>query len=349
MSSKKIQDRIASLLRRAEHPNTTPEEAQACQEKAEALVQKYRLEEAELHLTEEQKRVFDKKVYGYSTFDGWTYEFGTLVLTIADHTNCLYSYSGSDGGYVLLGYPHDVFYADVLIQRAIQAYNELVYPRWNETYSLEKNIYRTKMSGRTWEEVFGHLPLSVCKELQEKYKWPLDFLERSFRKYEKEMGLEPATFTRRHEAYRETLRKSFRTRLGDRLYGLKKKSEEDQDLSSERDRLAVAIVQDEDALKQEFYRLFPQHSPEAKAKRREENQRAAEAERAAFEALSDEEKEKVLKEESKERARSQREWEEFKERNRDDPAAWSVGVEAADRVRLSLNDEIVDDRIYLEV
>lgn len=350
MASKKIQDRINSLLRRAEHPNTTPEEAQACQEKAEALMQKYRLEEAELHLTEEQKRVFEKKVYNRTTVDGWRFasEFGGLVVSVAEHTNCYFTYSTEDKGYVILGYPHDVFYADVLIQRAVQAYNELIYPTWNDTYSLERNIHRLKTSGSTWEEVLYSLPNETYKEVLAKYKWPLDFLERSFRKYEKQMGLEPATFTRRHQAYQDTLRKSFRRRLDDRLYDLKKKASQDEGLVSERDRLAVAIVKDEDALKQEFYRLFPNHSPEAQKKRREEMEKEMADRQSAFNALSEEEQKKVREEEAKKRAREKKEWREFQERNRPDPAAWSAGTEAADRVRLSLNDEIKDNRVFIE-
>lgn len=346
MANKKIQDRIASLLRRAEHPNTTPEEAQACQEKAEALIQKYRLEEAELHLTEEQKRVFEKKAYNRTTFDGWSYEFGGMVISIGEHANCYATYSFEDRGYVILGYPHDVFYADVLIGRAIEAYNELIYPRWDDTYSFERNVHRLKTAGSTWEGVLYDLPSTLREEVWEKYKWPLDYLERSFRKYEKKMGMEPVTFTRRQKAYQDTLRRSFRNRLDDRLHDLKKKAT--QDLVEERDRLAVAIVQDEDALKQEFYRLFPNHSPEAQKKRREEMEREKAARESEFNALSEEEQKKAREKQAKADARARKEWEEFQERNRPDPGAWAVGVQAADRVRLSLNDEVQDTRVFIE-
>ena len=56
----KIAERVAKLFERADHPSTPEHEAAACRERAEQIMRENRISQAMLHLTDEQKRVFEQ-------------------------------------------------------------------------------------------------------------------------------------------------------------------------------------------------------------------------------------------------------------------------------------------------
>lgn len=348
MSNSKIAERIAKLFERADHPNTSEHEAAACREKAEQIMRENRISEAMLHLTDEQKRVFEQ----YIVPANWSVmNWGTrhnIAVTAFEHAGCRVKtlYSANEMLHVV-GYPADVFYGKVLFERAVAELTDTLAPEWKENMTADQNIFRLKNSGATWAEVARRFAQETGRDTVPTaqaviYRW---------RKWAKLVGHEDIQQTRRHDAYRTSLQEAFTSTLYRRLEDLRRSAHGDE----EPGEYAIAIVKDEDALREEFYNLFPEMRPksaeERQAAREAYRSKVAEETKAEEERrakLTDAQRAKEDRARAREEARSEREYQAYRERNRKDAAGWAVGHRAAKRVRVSLNDEMKGGSVPVE-
>lgn len=342
----KIAERIAKLFERADHPNTPEAEAAACREKAESIMRENRISQAMLHLTDEQKRVFEQ----YVVPSAWgEMDWGTrhqIAVVAFEHAGCrVKTLYGANEMLHVVGYPADVFYGKVLFERAIAELRETLDPQWKDNMTDEQNIFRLKNSGMTWAEVAGKFTEVTGRETTGQ-----SMLYR-YKKWAKLVGHEEVQQTRRHGAYRNSLQEAFSSTLYRRLDDLRRSAQGDE----EPGEYAIAIVKDEDALREEFYNLFPEMRPksaeERKAARESYLSKVAEETKAEEERrakLTDAQRAKEDRARAREEARSEREYQAYRERNRKDAAGWAVGHRAAKRVRVSLNDEMKGGRTSVE-
>lgn len=345
--SSKLSEKIAKLFARADHPNTTEHEAAACRDKAEKLMREHKISEAMLHLTEEQERVFEQHIVKTDWHGAVSY--GTrqsIAIHVFKHAGCQTKHLWRNDEILhVVGYPADVFYGKILFERAIAELTEVLDPKWDDTLTEACNIYRYKNSGRTWEEVRGWFQLHAGKDLS------VQALFGRYEKWRKVIGAEKVPGTRRHEAYRRSVETAFVRTLWGRLSELRIRSQQEEQEPGE---YAIAIVKDEDALREEFYNLFPEMRPETQAEReaREakseaEYEAALKAEEARRAAMTEKQRQAEDRRNEREAKRAEREYQAYLNRNRQDAAGWAVGHSAAQKVRVLLNDEVKNEKVSL--
>ena len=334
----RIKKRITALLDRAEHHATAEHEATACREKAEELMQEYRIERAMLNLEDNSKREFVVKNLGGIEDLRLTRVGHSIRRAAFQHAKCQVANAYWDT--TVVGYAEDVFYGEVLTQRAFSELLKRLYPVWDNDLDWRENIYYLKTSGMTYQEVRDATPEQFKKGMfAGKIRWAVE-------SWEDHLGIPHQPMTRRHEAYRKSFEDAFQDRFEKRLRELR----DHQMQNDTPGEYAVALISDDDALKEEFYRLFPHYRPETKEEREakwakwmkeSEDQKKAEEDRRAkmTQAQRDAEDRKKRREEEK----REREWRKFQERNRRDETGWSAGAAAADRVRLRMDDEFDAD------
>lgn len=347
-ANSKIAERIAKLFERADHPNTPEAEAAACREKAESIMRENRISQAMLHLTDEQKRVFEQYIVpsAWGEMD-WSTRH-QIAVTAFEHAGCrVKSLYGANEMLHVVGYPADVFYGKVLFERAIAELRETINPEWKSNMTLDQNIFRLKNSGATWAEVAQ----KFADETEREDVPTIQAMMYRYKKWAKMVGHEEVQQTRRHDAYRSSLQEAFTSTLYRRLDDLRRSAQGDE----EPGEYAIAIVKDEDALREEFYNLFPEMRPksaeERKAARESYLSKVAEETKAEEERrakLTDAQRAKEDRARAREEARSEREYQAYRERNRKDAAGWAVGHRAAKRVRVSLNDEMSSSKTSVE-
>lgn len=343
----KLTEKIAKLFARADHPNTSEHEAAACREKAEKLMREHKISEAMFHLTEEQERVFEQYLVPakWSPLDYGTYQ--QLAVIAFNHAGCQFKHLwGVDYSLHVVGYPADVFYGKVLFERAIVELEEVLNPQWNDTYTENRNVYRFRNAGLTWEQVQEVFAEHTGKRIG------VQALHARYQKWAQAVGEEKKPGTRRHEAYRRSVQEAFRRTLWNRLADLRARSGKQDDEPGE---YAIALIKDEDALLEEFYNLFPEMRPETEAEREArqakdaaERAEAEAAEKARWERLTD--AQRAAEQRAKERAekRAQKAYEAYRARNVYDSSGWAVGNSAAEKVRVLLSDEVANNGVSLE-
>lgn len=341
----KIKGRISALLNRADHHATTEHEAAACREKAEDLMRSYRIERAMLNLEDNSKRKFEVKEFDNATDSRLFLRSANYYFVRESYKHAKCQVSGGFGKTTVVGYPEDVFYGTVLYQRAAAEFIDKLFPQWDDERSFQENCYRLKRSGLSFKDVQWHIWYATNEEPT------LAQIRHAVWRWEEDNDIPHRPHSRRHDAYRDSFADAFIERLRQRLQALRdREMHEDED----KQEYAVAIVKDDDALKEEFYRLFPHLRPktreEVDAEMAEWNKKwakDAEEERKRRENMTQAQRDREDAKKAREDARRRREWERFAYRNRKDTTGWSEGTSAADSVRLRMDDEFSGSRTAL--
>ena len=325
--------RITALLDRAEHPNTNEHEAAVAREKAEELMREHRIERAMLHLKGHDKRRFEVKKFDVA------YRDFSIFVTAFDHVNCHVAVDGT--GYAVVGYPEDIFYGETLYRRAAAEQTEALEPNWKPEETIESNIYRLRKSGMDWRSVFWHLSDEAREALGVTYpdQSAMNKLHYRFRKEQERLGAPNFVWRKDRFEFRRWFRQGFASRLTQRLYDLKKRSEAEPTEGE----YAVALISDDEALREEFYNLFPQYRPtseedRAKFRAKAQAEREAEAERRAN--LTEAQRRREDEKAEREARQAERRWKRYQRENTPDQNAWAAGTQRAEKVRLLLNDEV---------
>ena len=336
MSNDKLDNakrRITALLDRADHPNTSEHEAAACREKAEQLMADYRIERAMLHLKGHDKRRFEVKEFKVS------YRLASVFANIFSHVNCHVAISGN--GYSVVGYPEDIFYGETLLQRAQTELHSALQPTWMDDRTVEANIYAFRRAGFAWDDVYSAIPVDVREEMGIlTYSVPaLNKVRYRFRKEEQRLGAPKFVWHKSRSDFQRWFAQGFSNRLFQRLLELKARSE-DEPVQGE---YALAIQTDDEALREEFYNLFPQYRPaseEDRKRARAQREADEQAERERRANLTDAQRRREDEQAERDARQAERRWKKYQKDNTPDRNAWAVGTERAEKVRLLLNDEV---------
>lgn len=380
MSNNKIMEQVQALLARAEHPNTPAPEAELALDRANILITRHAIDEAMLRATqsesERRKPVVEtwKWLETYSEFSAY---FRTMLSEIARHNRCRAVINSSTREVTLVGFSEDVSWCQMLYMNCYYSFLSKLAPKWNNEKSFEENIYTFKIAGNKWNDIWVIMAESLDAKVE--YDWygrvrkpvvpygaPKDYyaqwgvpcapspadggwMIRAYKKWAKIIGDTNPIETQRFDAYRRSFAQGFSDRIGRRLEDLRMASEQEVATSAGN---AVALRDAWADVEEEFYNMFPEHTPEAKERARlvtqEKNAEFLRKEREYREmklaAMTAKQRADFLEKEERKRRRDIRSantyWRDQDNRNRSDHSGARGGASAADGVSLTRSTSV---------
>lgn len=327
--------RIQALLERAGHPETPEHERDACQEKADKLMQQHRIERAMLNFTRKDvpKEIMSKDIDRAS--GEYSNQLRQMQYAILKHAGCQAAVNWEV--MTAVGYEEDIFFAEMLWAQVRLDFTSKMFPRWETWRSFDANVYEIKSAGYSWVQVCSmgmeHNAKDVTGVLTMKNGGSK--LRTAFKREAKRRGvvvLPGKQQPMKPQLWRDSFASSYRNTLENRLWALAEKNRGPREH-------ALALQTDADRVLAEFYRLFPKLHPDYIA---EEARKAREAHEAWLAGMTPKER--------REWERDQRAWEKIATKKRyADPNAWQKGHEAASNVNVSRGNAVGDpDRKGLE-
>lgn len=320
--SEKIQNTIKNLLERAAHPETPAAEQAACQQKAEDLMRKYRIDAALLAFgnPEQGRKVLTEEfevIHGEFAKHLKSMQFGVYL-----HAKCRIA-SGWNK-FTVVGYEDDIFYAGLMWSNIHLDFISKMLPKWTRTRSFEENVYMLKESGKSWMDIVHAAPQDANLTAKSGSR-----LRTAYNKHAKSLGIdleEKKAHPRNPKLWRESFAESYAETLNSRLRIMAANAERDNTPS---EKGALALISDQSRVDAEFYKLFPHLDPEDYKRRVAE---ADEREAARREALGAKGRER---EDRAEAARLRRLANRRPKYRKFDHSAGNAGAEAANNVDLT--------------
>lgn len=144
-----------SLLDRAEHPNTPPDEAATARAMAEKLIRKYQLDEEEARQSaiargiESIKPIVDE--FPMCSYDSeYREQYRAMMSACIFHVgNIRMAYRYDNGQYMayIVGFESDVKYAETLYTALRSHFANTLEPQYNPNESDKENVYRMRTAG----------------------------------------------------------------------------------------------------------------------------------------------------------------------------------------------------------
>ena len=153
-------DKVQKLLARAEHPNTPEAEADSCRTTAEAIMFKYKIEQAMLKdgdRHESYNKPMKRRIW-IAPMDSDQYDRQySLAVACFKHADCEMAHEWTinpdDGKYWLAGdiygYPGDIRYGEMLFVACRITFLARMEPGVDANKSMDENIYDLRSSGVT--------------------------------------------------------------------------------------------------------------------------------------------------------------------------------------------------------
>lgn len=331
-ASESVMSKLRGLLERAQHPDTSPEERDACRARAQGIKDKFAIEEHELNMADPTRAsrpiVRDVMLRPRGSSGYWAGHIGALWAAFAGHCGISYRIEYKNEGKVArsVGYESDISFAEMLFAMASLEFYARIEPGWDVRRSFDDNVKRLKDSGKKWVEIAqianrnGGNPRTKDLGSTTNGAW----LQSAYRRECERLGVEPTRHTQRHDAFRRSFADSFVSEIDLRLALMRRSSDSERGQNYTN---LPAIVDRTQKVKAEFYRMYPDMHPDEVRRRSEA---AAEAETARREALSPDER-------AREDAQNQRWWNRYEKDQvrQHDPNGWSAGAEAARNVDLT--------------
>ena len=150
----KILDRVAALLRIAEHPNTPGPEADVALMQANKLIAKHAIEEALLrqHQTVGERRALVNKQIVVGGGSGFSSTLRTILHYAADANRVSVAIL-STGSAVLFGADEDVAWVEMLFNMIKLQFLLKIDPKWDTAKSYDENVYNLKVAGMSWKDI----------------------------------------------------------------------------------------------------------------------------------------------------------------------------------------------------
>jgi len=173
MNLDNVLSKVRSLVQRAEHPSTPPDEAATCRAKADELMFKYAIDQAQLR---DSQPAASQTKPGKIVIDlcdaGIPYEsnFTQLVMVICEHTRCACLFLGAQMDRSALdawkivygdfkvqaevyGFESDLKYFEILYTTLLLHMSNGIDPRPDASRTDEENAYFLHNSGLNWGEI----------------------------------------------------------------------------------------------------------------------------------------------------------------------------------------------------
>lgn len=159
-ASEKIMDRVAALLRIAEHPNTPAPEAEVALKQANSLITKHAIDEAILR---QSQSISERRAISHMTVVLGGGEFRPYLRTIFEVAADTFRVStaskhvrteqGTDSEFHLYGAAEDVAWLDMLFNMIKLQFLTKLDPSWDTEKGYDENVYNHKVAGFKWVEI----------------------------------------------------------------------------------------------------------------------------------------------------------------------------------------------------
>jgi hypothetical protein len=160
MEQDAILRRVQALLDRAEHEDTPPHEADASRAKADELMTKYAIEQAELDAArpaDKRQKPETLRVTVCSMANPIKQSMTDMATSLADHCRLGIVYhdgwSHGDRTATLIGYPSDLRYFEMLFAIVHLHMSSRIEPKPNPNLSLDENVYILHEAGINWQHI----------------------------------------------------------------------------------------------------------------------------------------------------------------------------------------------------
>lgn len=247
--------RVQALLAQADHPNTSPTEAETFRVKAEAMMMKYRLDAAELG---ETQQVAAGPVWRSMPFAPCGGEFHShywhILIECTAHLDVRYSYHTEviegKAWYVadLVGYEGDLGFAMMLVTEFMLAFSKRLEPKYDSTLSDQVNAYLMRSAGmegrRIAMAIYGRDDKGLRPKVRAMFK--AEALAR---------GEDPAALLGQGntmKVYRRSYADGFAISVGDILWRMR---------NSNDDKSALVLKSRKEAVNEAFYERHPDRRP----------------------------------------------------------------------------------------
>lgn len=275
---KKMQT-IRGLISRADHPSTPPGEAQSCREKADALMFKYRIEEATL--VQQQSGLVGNSenglvpVWRMMTVSSMTSEFAmsyrNIANAVARHCSLRGMFTYSEGDCVLkaCGYTSDLMYAEVLLTSAMLEFGRLLEPKVDPNLTPQQNALIMRQAGMERKRIA--LLLLGKWDTENEMKAKNRMITKWVKAEAARQGFNAEEILGRGndmKVYRESYAAGFVSTLQSRLWGMRHM----QGVESG----AIVLADRSERVNRKFYEEYPHLDPEYIKKQQEENPYVAE-------------------------------------------------------------------------
>lgn len=151
-----IMRKLQALMERADHPATPPEEADACRQKADALMLKYKIESVlsgggKANGTEPEWRRMAVSQAGSEFSNYYRHIAGEVVEHVGGlfRTEAEWDQEKLDYNYYLnvVAFPSDLRYAEVLFMSCMLEFGKRLEPKYDANETDAENIYRMRSAG----------------------------------------------------------------------------------------------------------------------------------------------------------------------------------------------------------
>lgn len=285
--------KVRALLAQADHPNTTPAEAQTFRAKAEALMFRYRIDESQLAAAGDTSiDVQWSYVDVCNLGNEYRHFYEGIFERVAEHVGCRWHREFADVEVVeegvrrravrmhYVGFPSDIRIADALFTAAQVAFATRLEPKYDPELSEQENAYHMRKAGmegwRIAEAIWGTRGKMVCCDKRDHWRTCVsceagrhDSCElpsyndsnlykarRLFKKEALERGEDPSVLLGQGNSmsvYRESYANGFYWELNQRLYHMRQSRGES---STE-----LEIGGRKERIDAAFYERYPQYAP----------------------------------------------------------------------------------------
>lgn len=262
--------KVEALLTRANHPETPPEEREACLDKADKIMASHRLDRAMLFQsgkgpTKEIKIDVIERIQ-QSEFSG---QINSLRNQVYEHCGCL-THIDKWPNYRVYGYEEDIYFANVLWTSIYMDLVRRAFPVWERARSFDDNVYEMKNAGYSWPQVRDAGLLNDARDangpLTEKNAGSK--LRTAYKRAAAARGVTVLPGKQqplKPDQWRKAFIESYVVTLQTRLWALEREAKEHAGKEGE-----IALQTDADRVRNRFWQDYPEEHPEAVARRAQE-------------------------------------------------------------------------------
>lgn len=351
----KVLEQVRHLIAKIEHPNTPEAEREMCRQRADALMFRHAIDEAQISAEEKEaakSRPMTAVIPVSAYWDQYRDELMILMQALAETNRCVaiagIDYDSKQRAATVVGFESDVRFVEIMYTSIHLQFVSRIDPKWDPKRSEGENVRFLKECGVRWIDIAR----------MGEFDWPDGgLLMRIYKRQCKADGVEPMA-TQRHDAYRASFADGFFSRLRSRLYEDRARREEqvkDYEDETGNTGTALVLVDRKEAVNAAVYELFPHLKPltkeereEMRVKRMAEQAAEAAAATAAREAMlakmTPKQRERFLAKEEADRiraeAKAEREWRTYRRQQaRHEARTWdgdgyAAGQSAANAVNL---------------
>jgi hypothetical protein len=152
--------KVRAMVATAEHPSTDPLEAAHARQMADQYMLKFAIDDAALDASRPKAKRSKPETITIELAGNWDdvlYEVAQVASMVANFCRCKIrnytSYANHTYTSTVYGYESDLRYFEMLYTMLRLHMVEILAPSWNESMSLEDNVYRLHSGGFNWMEI----------------------------------------------------------------------------------------------------------------------------------------------------------------------------------------------------